>query len=329
MYHFSRGIYRELAPDILEDPPWQCGEGNHERVLHACEAAVRRLATDWHYFARPSKTLFSDIRIYFPMSQQRRVYLIVDHYMSFAKEYFASQPLAGFDVEGNRLECRATTRRGTPCQRVAAAAQRLLPLAPAPGGDRGGPPRGGGGRGSPARRGVASWPRGRRLHRAGHHGLAPGGEPAPRRLRADGLQPHARTRRGVGGRARRPRRRHAARAGRAQRRRHHDGRRRTAGRGAAARRGRRARAAPGRARCSSTCRRSPPPTRAALGATLRERGHRFVDAPVTGSAPKAEDGTLTIMVGGARRGRGARDAAVRGDGRADRPRRRARATARR
>jgi 3-hydroxyisobutyrate dehydrogenase-like beta-hydroxyacid dehydrogenase len=36
-----------------------------------------------------------------------------------------------------------------------------------------------------------------------------------------------------------------------------------------------------------------------LGATLGERGHGFVDAPVTGSAPRAEDGTLTIMVGGA------------------------------
>ena len=35
-----------------------------------------------------------------------------------------------------------------------------------------------------------------------------------------------------------------------------------------------------------------------LGATLREHGHGFVDAPVTGSAPRAEDGTLTIMVGG-------------------------------
>jgi 3-hydroxyisobutyrate dehydrogenase-like beta-hydroxyacid dehydrogenase len=34
-----------------------------------------------------------------------------------------------------------------------------------------------------------------------------------------------------------------------------------------------------------------------LGAALRERGHGFVDAPVTGSAPKAQDGTLTIMVG--------------------------------
>src|SRR3954447_19985019 len=31
---------------------------------------------------------------------------------------------------------------------------------------------------------------------------------------------------------------------------------------------------------------------------LAEQGHRFVDAPVTGSAPKAQDGTLTIMAGG-------------------------------
>ncbi|MEA2341641.1 MAG: 3-hydroxyisobutyrate dehydrogenase [Solirubrobacteraceae bacterium] len=31
---------------------------------------------------------------------------------------------------------------------------------------------------------------------------------------------------------------------------------------------------------------------------LEGRGWRFVDAPVTGSSPKAEDGTLTIMAGG-------------------------------
>jgi 3-hydroxyisobutyrate dehydrogenase-like beta-hydroxyacid dehydrogenase len=35
-----------------------------------------------------------------------------------------------------------------------------------------------------------------------------------------------------------------------------------------------------------------------IAGELVERGHRFVDAPVTGSAPKAEDGTLTIMAGG-------------------------------
>lgn len=41
----------------------------------------------------------------------------------------------------------------------------------------------------------------------------------------------------------------------------------------------------------------PADTRRIAGA-LTERGHRFVDAPVTGSAPKAQDGTLTIMAGG-------------------------------
>jgi 3-hydroxyisobutyrate dehydrogenase-like beta-hydroxyacid dehydrogenase len=35
-----------------------------------------------------------------------------------------------------------------------------------------------------------------------------------------------------------------------------------------------------------------------IGAALDERGLAFVDAPVSGSAPKAEDGTLTIMAGG-------------------------------
>jgi 3-hydroxyisobutyrate dehydrogenase-like beta-hydroxyacid dehydrogenase len=36
-----------------------------------------------------------------------------------------------------------------------------------------------------------------------------------------------------------------------------------------------------------------------IGAVLAERGVRMVDAPVTGSAPRAEDGSLTIMAGGA------------------------------
>jgi 3-hydroxyisobutyrate dehydrogenase len=35
-----------------------------------------------------------------------------------------------------------------------------------------------------------------------------------------------------------------------------------------------------------------------IGAELAERGIGFVDAPVTGSTPKATDGTLTIMAGG-------------------------------
>jgi 3-hydroxyisobutyrate dehydrogenase len=43
---------------------------------------------------------------------------------------------------------------------------------------------------------------------------------------------------------------------------------------------------------------APSQTRA-IGAALAERGIRFADAPVTGSSPRADDGTLTIMAGGA------------------------------
>jgi 3-hydroxyisobutyrate dehydrogenase len=38
-----------------------------------------------------------------------------------------------------------------------------------------------------------------------------------------------------------------------------------------------------------------------IGKALQDRGVSFMDAPVTGSSPKAEDGTLTIMAGGEQR----------------------------
>jgi hypothetical protein len=116
MYQFSRSIYRELAPHILEERG--SGSVNHERVLRACEAAIYRLATDRHYFARPSKTLFKDIRSFFPMSAQCRVFHVVDLHMGLARRWFELQAQEGFDVAGNRLECRAMTRKGTPCRRV-------------------------------------------------------------------------------------------------------------------------------------------------------------------------------------------------------------------
>jgi hypothetical protein len=127
MYRFSRSIYRELAPEILDQRVCPSGAGNHERVLQACEDAIRRLATDRHYFARPSRTLFNDIRIFFPMSSQQRVYFVVHRYLTFAREYLAAQPQGGFDLAGNRLECRATTRRGTPCQRMPLAHNGYCP----------------------------------------------------------------------------------------------------------------------------------------------------------------------------------------------------------
>ena len=117
MYGFSRAIYRELASEIIEDPS-ASQYANHERVLRACEGAVERLATDCHYFARPARTLFRDIRAYFPMSSQLRVLRIVEHYVSLADDFLSRLPKNGFDVNGNPLQCRASTRKGTPCQRM-------------------------------------------------------------------------------------------------------------------------------------------------------------------------------------------------------------------
>lgn len=118
MYRFSRAIYRELAVEISEsDCAWPASN-HHAEVLHACEAAVERLATDRHYFARPARTLFHDIRGYFPVSVQHRVWQVVNQYMSCADEFLSRVPLHGYDVNGNPLQCRATTRKGSPCQRM-------------------------------------------------------------------------------------------------------------------------------------------------------------------------------------------------------------------
>ena len=118
MYEFSRAIYRELAGEILPDPLCERPLANHERVLQACESAVERLATDRHYFARPARSLFKEIRPYFGMSSQLRVLRVVEHYVGLADDHFSRLPTTGFDVNGDPLQCRATTRQGTPCQRA-------------------------------------------------------------------------------------------------------------------------------------------------------------------------------------------------------------------
>jgi hypothetical protein len=118
MYRFSRAIYRELACEILEGPVCPDGTSNHEHVLRACEAAVLRLATDRHYFAKPARTLFNDIRVFFPMASQQKVCRVVETYLTLCVEWLDQQPATGFDLLGNRLECRATTRKGKPCQRL-------------------------------------------------------------------------------------------------------------------------------------------------------------------------------------------------------------------
>ena len=117
MYQFSRSMYRELANEVVEAPS-TADNANRKRLLEACEGAVERLATDRHYFARPTRTLFNDVRAYFPLSSQMRVYRVIDSYMNLATEYVDRHAQMGLGVDGERLCCPATTRKGTPCRRV-------------------------------------------------------------------------------------------------------------------------------------------------------------------------------------------------------------------
>lgn len=117
MYRFSRSIYRELAPRITH------GDGGvaeataaRQEVLEACEATMRRLAFDRRYFARPARTLFSEIRGHFPLADQVNVYMVVERNVNLALEHLEQLP-AQTGLDGRPRSCLASTRKGTPCQR--------------------------------------------------------------------------------------------------------------------------------------------------------------------------------------------------------------------
>jgi hypothetical protein len=119
MYQFSRAIYRELAPQIVAPPLGAPAASNHTAVLRACEEVISRLATDRHYFARPARTLFSDIRSYFSMSAQPHVNRVVNRYVAYAQQFLAEHPHEGYTaMSGAPPQCRATTRKGSACQRT-------------------------------------------------------------------------------------------------------------------------------------------------------------------------------------------------------------------
>jgi len=127
VYRFSRAIYRELADEIVEDPYARAPNCNHERVLRACEATVQRLAADRHYFARPARSLFGEIRAYFPIASQPRVLHVIERYLACADEFLRNQQQDGHDINGKPLPCRASTRKGTPCQRIPLAHNGYCP----------------------------------------------------------------------------------------------------------------------------------------------------------------------------------------------------------
>ena len=84
-------------------------------VLQCCEATIERLARDPHYFAKPSQSLFQEIRHLFSISNQARVYGTIDCHIATAVTYILEE--IERNGEGMRV-CKATTRKGKPCQRT-------------------------------------------------------------------------------------------------------------------------------------------------------------------------------------------------------------------
>jgi len=114
MYRFSRSMYRELAPRVIDGTPG--GPSPRQELLEACEQTIRRLAVDRRYFARPARSLFNQIRVQFPISEQLYVYKVVERNVSFCIEFLDKLP-PDVCLDGVPRQCRASTRKGTPCQR--------------------------------------------------------------------------------------------------------------------------------------------------------------------------------------------------------------------
>jgi hypothetical protein len=114
MYRFSRSIYRELCSRVIEQE--HAGASSRQHLLEACEATMERLAVDRRYFARPARSLFSEVRMHFPISDQIYVYKVIDRNINLAIDYLERMP-AELGLDGLPRHCRASTRKGTPCQR--------------------------------------------------------------------------------------------------------------------------------------------------------------------------------------------------------------------
>src|SRR5215212_2906275 len=109
MYQFSRSIFRELAPGVVpargEDVT-----ATRMRFLRSCEASMERLAMDRHYFAKPVRTLFNDVRHFFPIEDQLHVYRVCERHMTLATEFVDTQ-----------------LRPGTACARVPLPGSKYCP----------------------------------------------------------------------------------------------------------------------------------------------------------------------------------------------------------
>ena len=117
MYQYSRAIYRSVKDMIDPYGDRHSQVESRRAVLEACEHTMERLANDPLYFAKPDRALFQDIRRYFPITCQSDVAWAVTQGVQAAQQFIEEQIEAGA-LDGGVARCRATTRKGKPCQRT-------------------------------------------------------------------------------------------------------------------------------------------------------------------------------------------------------------------
>ncbi len=117
MYALSRALYKDISPYILAEQVNPTHGTNRTQVLKACEETMERVADDWRYFHNPERFLFEQVRPFFPITEQLRVFNLIDRHVAMAVKVARTYAARGFKPDGTRLRCRATTRRSTPCMR--------------------------------------------------------------------------------------------------------------------------------------------------------------------------------------------------------------------
>ena len=119
MYHLSRTIYRELAPLRTRRAPLV---PSARPTRNSCCAPVSARCTGSfttaRHFARPARSLFNDVRIFFSISSQLQgLHGDRAQHQSRARLPLAPARFRSTTRNGRPRSCEAMTRKGRPCQR--------------------------------------------------------------------------------------------------------------------------------------------------------------------------------------------------------------------
>ena len=91
MYQYSRAIYRSIKELIEPYANSSTRLDSRRDVLEQCEQTMERLAADPHYFSKPDRALFQDIRRHFPITAQAQVAWVVREGVGAAVSFIEEQ----------------------------------------------------------------------------------------------------------------------------------------------------------------------------------------------------------------------------------------------